>query len=90
MKTVGTRELKQNPHTVIKHVLETGDEYEITSYGRPTGVRMVPDKPGPRRWISGASLADITPMNTRNAAAWREDIEHAMDDDDVSDPWERS
>ena len=29
MKTVGARELKRNPHTVIQHVLETGDEYEI-------------------------------------------------------------
>jgi antitoxin (DNA-binding transcriptional repressor) of toxin-antitoxin stability system len=52
MKTVGTRDLKQNPHTIIKRVLETGDDYEITAYGRPTGVRIVPDRPGPRRWVS--------------------------------------
>jgi antitoxin (DNA-binding transcriptional repressor) of toxin-antitoxin stability system len=88
MKTVGARELKQNPHTVIQHVLQTGDEYEITSYGRPTVVRIVPDVRSPRRWVPGNSLADIPPMSPRNAAAWRTDIESAMDDE-VSDPWEQ-
>lgn len=47
MKTVGTRELKQNPHTVIERVRETGDEYEITAYGRPPGCgsfRIVPGR----------------------------------------------
>lgn len=89
MKTVGTRELKQNPHTVIERVRETGDEYEITAYGRPTGVRIVPDRPGPRRWVSGSSLADVTPMSPRNAAAWRSDIAQAMADE-VADPWEQA
>ncbi|SDS39468.1 type II toxin-antitoxin system Phd/YefM family antitoxin [Jiangella sp. DSM 45060] len=49
MKTVGIRELKQNPQAVIERVRETGDEYEITVYGRPTGVRIVRDRPGPCR-----------------------------------------
>lgn len=89
MKTVGTRELKQNPHTIIKRVLETGDEYEITAYGRPTGVRIVPDRLAPRRWVNGAGLADITPMSPKNAAAWHDDIEHAMTAE-VADPWEQS
>lgn len=89
MKTVGTRELKQNPHAVIQRVLETGDELEITNYGRPTGARIVPDRPEPHRWISGASLAEIPPMNPEHAASWRHDIERSMGDE-VADPWERA
>lgn len=89
MRTVGTRELKQNPHTVIQRVLDTGDEYEITNYGRPTGVRIVPDHPSPRRWVPGSNLADIPPMSPRNAADWRADVESAMADE-VADPWERA
>jgi antitoxin (DNA-binding transcriptional repressor) of toxin-antitoxin stability system len=89
MKTVGTRELKQNPHTVIQRVLETGDEFDITNYGRPTGARIVPDRPAPRRWISGASLTQISPLSPQQAAAWRQDIEESVDDD-VADPWERA
>ena len=86
MKTVGARELKQNPHTVIQHVLETGDEYEITSYGRPTGVRITPDSRSPRRWVRGADLVGAPPMSPSNSAAWRADVESAMDDE-VEDPW---
>lgn len=89
MKTVGTRELKQNPHTVIERVRETGDEYEITAYGRPTGVRIVPDRAGPRRWVSGADLADVAPMSRDNAIAWRSDIEDAVADE-IADPWARA
>ncbi|WP_129787624.1 type II toxin-antitoxin system Phd/YefM family antitoxin [Promicromonospora panici] len=85
MRTIGARELKQNPHAVIQHVLETGEEYEITSYGRPAGVRIVPDNRSPRRWVLGNDLADVPPMSPRNAAAWRADVEGAMDDE-VSGP----
>lgn len=87
MSTIGTRELKQNPHTVIQHVLETGDNVEITAYGRPTGVHLGPDKPVRQRWVPGARLAEIPPINPDNAAAWRRDIEQALDDDEPRDPW---
>lgn len=84
--TVGTRELKQNPLAVIKRVLDSGEDYEITSYGRPTGARIVPDRPRAQRWVSAASLATVEPISPRQAAAWRADIEDAMDDD-IIDPW---
>ncbi|MDT0303523.1 type II toxin-antitoxin system Phd/YefM family antitoxin [Streptomonospora wellingtoniae] len=92
METIGTRELKQNPQTVIQRVLESGDEFEITAYGRPTGVRLVPDHAQKRRWVSGAELMTITsasPLSPRDAASWREDVENAMDDELV-DPWEQT
>ena len=36
MKTVGIRELKRHPGAVLRRVLESGEEYEITAHGRPT------------------------------------------------------
>lgn len=39
--------------------------------------------------MSGSSLADVTPMSPRNAAAWRSDIAQAMADE-VADPWEQA
>lgn len=92
METIGTRELKQNPQTVIQRVLESGDEFEITAYGKPTGVRLVPDHHEKRRWIPGSDLMKIpsmSPLEPGEAAAWREDIEDAMDDE-VTDPWEKT
>ncbi|QDP98331.1 type II toxin-antitoxin system Phd/YefM family antitoxin [Microlunatus elymi] len=89
MKTIGTRELKQNPNTVIELVRESGEEFEITSYGRPTGVRIVPVRPGPRRWVTGASLADVQPMAPGRVASWREDIERSPSGE-VLDPWEQA
>jgi antitoxin (DNA-binding transcriptional repressor) of toxin-antitoxin stability system len=89
MQTVGTRELKQNPHTVVQRVLDSGDEFEVTSYGRPTGVRIVPAGRAPRRWVSGAALATVEPISAEGAAAWKADIEAAIDDE-ITDPWERA
>ncbi|WP_264029744.1 hypothetical protein [Cellulosimicrobium sp. SH8] len=89
METVGTRELKQNPHTVIRRVLDTGQEIEVTAYGNPTGVRLVPDR-GRRsaRWVLGRDLVDIPPMSPENVERLVSQIEHARDDDLVRDPWE--
>lgn len=89
MKTVGTRELKQNPQEVIRRVAENGEELQITSYGRPTGVRIVSDEPTPRRWVSGAALSDLPEMDAANAEAWQADVANAVDDD-VRDPWEQA
>ncbi|MFD0773016.1 type II toxin-antitoxin system Phd/YefM family antitoxin [Streptomonospora algeriensis] len=92
MKTIGTCEPKQNPQTVIQRVLASGDEFEITAYGRPTGVRLVPDHREKRRWIPGSDLMKIpstSPLSPSDAAAWREDIEDAMDEE-VTDPWEQA
>lgn len=88
MSSVGARELKQNPQSVIRRVLETGEELEITSYGRPTGVRLVPDSPAPRSWVSGRDLADIPPLGDEDAERWKKDLRR-LDDDGPSDPWER-
>lgn len=89
METVGTRELKQNPHAVIRRVLDTGQEIEVTAYGNPTGVRLVPDR-GRRsaRWVLGRDLVGIPPMSPENVEGLVSQIEHARDDDLVRDPWE--
>ncbi|MFD1717338.1 type II toxin-antitoxin system Phd/YefM family antitoxin [Georgenia deserti] len=87
MKTVGTRDLKQNPQRVIRRVLESGDSLEITSYGKPSGVRLVPDRAAPSSWVSGADLADLAPIQPEDAAAWRADID-VTEDDGPGDPWQ--
>ncbi|ACZ32213.1 hypothetical protein Xcel_3213 [Xylanimonas cellulosilytica DSM 15894] len=92
--TASTRELKQNPAAVIKRVLETGDEVEITAHGHPTGVRLVPDNPGgPTPWVKGSVLMEIGPRSRTSRADAEELkalIDAARDDDDVVDPWEHA
>lgn len=87
MRTVGTRELKQNPNVVVKRVLETGEEFEITAYGRATGVKIVPDKPTKARWVPGAALAAVAPMSRDEAEVWTAEVDAVRDDDPVRDPW---
>jgi len=53
MEITGTGDLKHDPQTVIQRVLESRDEFEITACGKPTGVRIVRDNLGKRRWIPG-------------------------------------
>lgn len=93
VETASTRELKQNPAAVIKRVLETGDEVEITAHGHPTGVRLVPDAPGgPAPWVKGTLLMEVRPPSRAHAQDVEELkalIDAARDDDDVVDPWER-
>lgn len=88
MATVGTRELKQNPHAVVQRVLETGEAVEVTTHGHPTGVALVPTTAGPRRWVRGVDLARLTPMDRTAAARFRDDIASVDHDDVPTDPWE--
>ena len=89
MNTIGTRDLKQNPNTVIQHVLETGQEFEITAHGHATGVSLVPTHASPARWVSGDVLnVDESGLTPDEADAWRADIADAVDDE-VTDPWDR-
>jgi antitoxin (DNA-binding transcriptional repressor) of toxin-antitoxin stability system len=89
METVGTRELKQNPNAVIRRVLDTGQEIEVTAYGNPTGVRLVPDRGRPRaRWVRGSDLAGVAPMSRENAESLVRQIEQERDAGLVRDPWE--
>ena len=75
MTTVTTRELKQNPAAAIRHVLETGEPATITSYGKPTGVVMMPEMPVRRTWVPGHVLAEeIPPLGADEAQAWRDDL----------------
>jgi antitoxin (DNA-binding transcriptional repressor) of toxin-antitoxin stability system len=88
MHTVGTRELKQNPHAVIQRVLASDEEIEITTHGRPTGVRLVADRPARARWVTAQALADLRPLAAEDAADLRALVDAARDEDDVDDPWE--
>jgi antitoxin (DNA-binding transcriptional repressor) of toxin-antitoxin stability system len=90
MRTVGTRELKQNPQAVIQRVLETGEDHEITAYGQPTGVRLVRDEPRPKQWVTGAELMamDIEPMSKADRDAWKKDMEGFLAEE-PTDPWEQ-
>ncbi|WP_435738081.1 hypothetical protein V5D56_05665 [Cellulosimicrobium sp. PMB13] len=88
METVGTRELKQNPQAVIRRVLTSGQEVEVTAYGKPTGVRLVPDHGSRRsRWIRGDDLHGMETMSRENAADLKTEIERERDGDVVEDPW---
>lgn len=89
METVGTRELKQNPHAVIQRVLGSDGAIEITTHGRPTGVRLVRDRPRRARWVSASDLAGIRPLDPADAADLRALVDGAREDDEVADPWER-
>ncbi|MGF0115333.1 type II toxin-antitoxin system Phd/YefM family antitoxin [Promicromonospora sp. Marseille-Q5078] len=86
MQTVGTRELKQNPAAAIQRVLESGESVEITAYGHPTGVVLAPEGTVPARWVPGAALADLTPLDPAEAERWHADSEPEPTDD-IRDPW---
>ncbi|MGO2632509.1 MAG: hypothetical protein ACTII7_13165 [Galactobacter sp.] len=87
MLTIGTRELKQNPAEAIARVLATGQDAEITAYGRPTGVRLVADKAMPRKWVGGAALNALPDVGVEDETL-KDDIAAAfIDDDYVIDPW---
>ncbi|GAB3171127.1 hypothetical protein GCM10027059_38780 [Myceligenerans halotolerans] len=88
MRTVGTRELKQNPQAVIQRVLETGEDHEITAYGQPTGVVLVRREPRPKRWVRGSEMPEITPMSREDREAWKRDID-VWEKEELVDPWER-
>lgn len=88
MRTATTRELKQNPAQVIRDVLASGRGVAITAYGRPTGVSLVPDQPARSRWVEGAALSGLVPMDPQAADQLRAELDQARDDD-VTDPWEQ-
>ncbi|GIG36774.1 type II toxin-antitoxin system Phd/YefM family antitoxin [Cellulomonas pakistanensis] len=88
METVGTRELKQNPQAVIQRVLSSDEEIEITTHGRPTGVRLVADRPQRARWVPAHALADLRPLDAEDAVELRELIAAHRDDAEPRDPWE--
>ena len=45
MNTIRMADLKQNPARVMHMVRATGLQYEVTSRGRPIGVKIVPLDP---------------------------------------------
>jgi len=86
---IGTRELKQNPRAVIHRVLDSGDGVQVTAYGRPTGVGIVPDGSAPQRWVTGSALVrHLTSMGSDEAARLRAGVEAQREGDPVQDPWE--
>lgn len=89
MKTIGTRELKQNPQSAIRRVLETGDDVEVTAYGKPTGVRLSAAPTDRRsRWVSGTVLNDVPPLADGETAKLLRDLEEHNGHDTVDDPFQ--
>lgn len=77
MKTVETRELEQNPQSVIRCVLETGEEIEVTAYGEPTGIHLSTTPKNPRsRWVSGATLNNVPPLAGDDTQELLTDLEY--------------
>jgi len=73
---------------VIARVLATGQDVEITAYGKPTGVRLVAVGHGPRTWVSGATLNAMPHVGTDDDESLKEDIAAVFaEDDHVTDPW---
>lgn len=91
MQTIGARELKQNPQSAIRRVLETGEDLEVTVYGQPTGVRLS-TTPRSRRtnWVPGAVLNDVPPLDDEETEDLLRDLEEHRGHDTVEDPFERS
>ncbi|GCE76552.1 type II toxin-antitoxin system Phd/YefM family antitoxin [Cellulomonas biazotea] len=88
MRTVGTRELKQNPNAVIQEVLAADEAIAITTHGRPTGVHLVADRTRSARWVRGHDLLGVRPSTPDDSALLKAQIDAARDDEDVEDPWE--
>lgn len=89
MKTIGIRELKQNPQAVIKEVQESGEEIAVTVYGKPTDVVIRRKGPTPQRWVKGAVLNQLAEgFQDLDTEAWKADIEDSPFNEDFDDPWE--
>ncbi|MHB1235655.1 MAG: type II toxin-antitoxin system Phd/YefM family antitoxin [Microbacteriaceae bacterium] len=84
MKTVGIRELKQNPSQVINWV-EQGNQVQITVQGRPTAILM-PIVPTRRRTVLFSELQTALTANPLDRQ-WAEDAYRDRDDDPVTNPW---
>ncbi|MGO1522834.1 MAG: type II toxin-antitoxin system Phd/YefM family antitoxin [Nesterenkonia sp.] len=91
MQTIGARELKQNPQSAIRRVLETGEDLEVTVYGQPTGVRLSTTPRHRRaRWVPGAVLNGVPPLDDGETEDFLRDIEAPGDHDTLRDPFEGS
>ncbi|MGW9632194.1 type II toxin-antitoxin system Phd/YefM family antitoxin [Agromyces sp. NPDC055520] len=91
MHTVTSRELKQNPNEVYQRVLASGEEHVITSHGRSVGVKLVPDRPGPQRWVPANVLRGALPKPTRgDIDEFLRDLDALRDSEPLRDPWEQA
>ncbi|GAA1798641.1 type II toxin-antitoxin system Phd/YefM family antitoxin [Agromyces neolithicus] len=89
MRTITSRELKQNPGEVYRRVLASGEEHVITSHGASVGVKLVPDHPGPRRWVPAAALRAAVPRLPReNVDDLLRDLDALRDAEPLHDPWD--
>lgn len=90
MRTIASRELKQNPADVYRRVLESGEEHVITSHGRSVGVKLVPAIPGgPERWVPASVLTAALPRLPReDVDEFLHDLESFRDAEPLRDPWE--
>lgn len=91
MRTITSRDLKQNPGEVYRRVLESGEEHVITSHGKSVGVKLVPDHPGPQRWVPAATLrARVPRLPQENVQEFLRDLEALRDAEPLHDPWDGS
>ncbi|WP_136707629.1 type II toxin-antitoxin system Phd/YefM family antitoxin [Agromyces sp. H66] len=89
MRTITSRDLKQNPSEVYRRVLESGEEHVITSHGKSVGVKLVPDHPGPQRWVPAATLrAGLARLPHENVEEFLRDLEALRDAEPLRDPWD--
>ena len=80
VNTVGMRERRQNPATVLRAV-EAGNEVTISGNGRPE-ARIVPVDAS--AWVDGERAAWIyTSVDTQ----WESDLRSTREEDVVDDPW---
>ena len=67
-------------------VESSGEDAEITAYGKPTRVRLVADRAAPKKWVSGATVNALPDVDADETLA--ADIAAAfVDEDYIADPW---
>jgi antitoxin (DNA-binding transcriptional repressor) of toxin-antitoxin stability system len=89
MRTITSRNLKQNPSAVYRRVLESGEAHIITSHGKSVGVKLVPDSPGPQRWVPASVLrAGVAKLPRENVEEFLRDLDALRDAEPLRDPWD--
>ena len=65
MPDVGVRELKTHASEIVREVRESGASYVITYRGKPVGVLMPLDEPGPTSHDAGEAAESAWDALTR-------------------------
>gem|GEM_PF-593310 len=88
MRSVGIRELKQNPSAIIRRV-EAGETVTVTVQGREAALLGPLDRPLPRaRYLHGLEVSRRLQGAAAPGSGYAAELASMRQGDRLTDPWE--